>query len=65
MTAPLLVIHGTRDDVVPFRLGRELYDRAPGRKEFLSIDGGGHNDLFAAHADEIWEDVRKFLQSLG
>jgi len=64
VTAPLLVIHGTRDEVVPFSLGRSLYDLAPGRKEFVAIEGGGHNDLLALHGGELRDAVWRFLGRL-
>ncbi len=43
--APLLIIHGDRDEVVPYRLGRELYDIAPEPKRFFTAEGCGHNDI--------------------
>ena len=42
---PLLIVHGDRDDVIPFRFGRELFDLANQPKTFVRIAGGGHNDL--------------------
>ncbi len=62
--APICVVHGTRDEVVPFRLGRRLFDLAPGKKDLVAIEGGGHNDLLASHADELWSGVSRFLASL-
>ncbi len=42
---PLFQCHGTSDQVVPFELGRKLFDAAPGRmKHFYEIAGGRHND---------------------
>ena len=64
VAAPVLVIHGTDDEIAPFELGRRLFESAPGRKELVAIRGGGHNDLWALHADEIWGAVRRFLASL-
>jgi len=62
--APVLIVHGTDDEIAPFELGRRLYDMAPGRKELAAIRGGGHNDLWALHEDEVWDAVRRFLESL-
>ena len=45
VTAPLLVIHGDRDSIVPIRFGRRLYEAAKGSKDFLVIPDGGHNNL--------------------
>ncbi|TNE31171.1 MAG: alpha/beta hydrolase [Alphaproteobacteria bacterium] len=43
---PLLVIHGTDDNIVPQAEGAGLYNAAPQPKAFASIDGGGHNNLW-------------------
>jgi hypothetical protein len=64
VSAPVLIVHGTDDEVVPFALGRRLFERAPGRKEFAAIEGGGHNDLMALHGEELWHDVARFLATL-
>ncbi|GMO63781.1 MAG: alpha/beta hydrolase [Rickettsiales bacterium] len=42
----LLIIHGTKDQVVPFSMADELYKIAPTtQKRLYGIDGGGHNNL--------------------
>lgn len=41
---PTLIIHGTRDSVIPFELGQALAAAIPGAK-FLPIEGADHNDL--------------------
>ena len=42
---PLLQSHGTGDTVVPFELGRQLFDAAPATpKQFVSMPGVGHSD---------------------
>ena len=42
LSIPLLVIHSTTDEVIPFHLGRKLYNAANEPKQFLEIQGG-HN----------------------
>lgn len=42
---PVRMIHGTNDWVVPYHLGRRLYEEAHSNKEFITIEGAGHNDL--------------------
>ena len=64
VAAPVLVIHGTADDIAPIRLGRRLFERVPGRRQFVPIEGGGHNDLWALHEDEVWSAARRFLETL-
>src|SRR5690554_4560840 len=36
---PLLVVHSTEDDVVPFDMGRKIYETARQPKSFYEIDG--------------------------
>jgi alpha-beta hydrolase superfamily lysophospholipase len=55
---PVLVIHGTADEVVPQRLGRELAGRFPSAR-FVSIEGGHHNDLW--DRPEVLEQAAAFL----
>ncbi len=42
---PLLLIHGTEDEIIPFEMGRELFDLAPEPKQFREVPGAGHNDI--------------------
>ena len=43
--APLLVMHGDRDRVVPVRYGRTLFNAAPEPKEGWFAPEAGHEDL--------------------
>jgi uncharacterized protein len=45
VTAPVLVLHGDRDDIVPITQGERLYELITAPKRFVRIPGGGHNDL--------------------
>jgi pimeloyl-ACP methyl ester carboxylesterase len=47
VTAPLLVVHGDEDTVVPIRLGERLYAKIQALKHFVRVAGGGHSDLGA------------------
>lgn len=60
---PLLVVHGDADEVVPFWHGRKLYEAYQGPKEFLTLEGVGHNDLWPASGDEVREAVSQFAKS--
>ena len=53
--APLLIIHGTSDFIVPIHHGRDLFARANEPKEFRSYEGYGHMDLInsGAYADAV------------
>ncbi len=65
LTCPKLIIHGDRDEVVPFRLGRRLYDLALPPKEFYEVAGAGHNDLIRTASTEYTKRLRDFLSHLG
>ena len=40
--APLLILHGEQDRVVPIGLGRRLFEAAPGPKRFVGLPNTGH-----------------------
>lgn len=45
--SPLLVVHGANDSLIPYDLGRRLYEAATGRKHFLLVEGGSHFSTMA------------------
>lgn len=55
---PLLQSHGTADEVVPYPMGRALYEAAPGDKQFLTFEGLEHND---PHPAAYYETLRQFV----
>ncbi|MGH9162359.1 MAG: alpha/beta hydrolase [Vicinamibacteraceae bacterium] len=62
VTCPILALHGTADSVVPFRVGRNLFERiASPRKRFLAIDGGDHNDPVPRQAERYWHAVEQLV----
>jgi hypothetical protein len=64
VTAPALVLHGTADSVIPFRMGERLYGGLRGPKRFHAIPGGDHNDLSPRDGEAYWEAVRAFVADL-
>lgn len=45
VTAPILIMQGLNDRVIPPALGQKLFDAASEPKELHQLDGYGHNDL--------------------
>lgn len=46
ITNPLIVLHGTKDRVVPYHSGLKLFEKAGSEnKTMVTIPGGRHNDL--------------------
>ena len=64
LTVPLLVLHGDRDEVVPFAQGRRVFEAAPGPKRFFAIPRAGHNDTYLVGGEAYWRAVRDFLETL-
>src|SRR5688500_14965332 len=59
---PVLVIHGTRDRVVPVEHGRRLFEAARQPKRLAIVKGGRHSDLWDRG---LWATVLEFLDENG
>ncbi|XP_012720240.1 alpha/beta hydrolase domain-containing protein 17A [Fundulus heteroclitus] len=55
ITSPVLIIHGTEDEVIDFSHGLALYERCPKAVEPLWVEGAGHNDieLYSQYLDRL------------
>ncbi len=54
VTAPILLLHGTADTVIPATYGRRLAAAVPGQKRYVEYPEGGHVNLFEFGAlDEV------------
>ncbi|XP_051919981.1 alpha/beta hydrolase domain-containing protein 17C [Hippocampus zosterae] len=55
MASPVLVIHGTEDEVIDFSHGLAMYERCPRAVEPLWVEGAGHNDieLYAQYLERL------------
>jgi fermentation-respiration switch protein FrsA (DUF1100 family) len=58
VTAPVLVLHGARDTVVPIAYGERLYALIGAPKKFVRFPEGHHSDLDTYGAQAA---VRDFL----
>jgi fermentation-respiration switch protein FrsA (DUF1100 family) len=47
VTAPVMIMHGVHDRVVPYAMGEQLFDLANQPKHFVRFLDGGHEDLDA------------------
>ena len=63
-TRPVLVVHAERDTVIPFALGRELFERLEAPKTFVTLTGGDHNDLYQQTNTAYWDPVHRFIAGL-
>jgi fermentation-respiration switch protein FrsA (DUF1100 family) len=62
--APILIIHGTRDEVIPFELGKALFDAAHEPKSFWELDGSGHNDILQTAGPAYRRRLQEFYTAL-
>jgi pimeloyl-ACP methyl ester carboxylesterase len=63
LEVPLLVVHGTRDGIIPFSEGRKLYRASAPGTDFLAIEGAGHNDLLSVAGTPYLESLGKRLRA--
>jgi fermentation-respiration switch protein FrsA (DUF1100 family) len=51
--APLLIVHGERDGIIPVKFGRVLFERAKEPKVGRFLPEAGHNDLYEHGAASV------------
>jgi fermentation-respiration switch protein FrsA (DUF1100 family) len=64
VSTPLLVVHGERDELVPFADGKALYEAARGIKSWYPIPGAGHNDTYVVGGERYFHRLAAFAASL-
>jgi uncharacterized protein len=57
---PILIIHSTEDKVIPFAMGKKVFDKANSPKEFFEIKGE-HLAAPGLYTKEIWDKIKKML----
>lgn len=61
LTAPLLVVAGSRDQIVPVSHSRRLFAAAPEPKRLVVLDGADHNDHDLHAGPRLVGELRAFL----
>lgn len=64
VNSPVLIIHGRRDELIPFSMGEALYGAAPGPKTLAPLDSAGHNDILLVEREAYLRSLQTFLASL-
>lgn len=59
--APILIIHGRDDDVVPIAHGEALLAATRAPKMFLFVDDAGHDDLIETAGETYWSALERFM----
>ncbi|XP_053203638.1 alpha/beta hydrolase domain-containing protein 17B-like [Panonychus citri] len=55
ITSPVLVIHGTEDEIIDFSHGLAMHEKCPRAVEPLWLEGAGHNDVesYGQYSDRL------------
>jgi fermentation-respiration switch protein FrsA (DUF1100 family) len=62
--APVLFVHGDRDEVIPLRLGQRLFAAAHEPKSFWLVPGAGHNDICETAGASYRQHLQSFYERL-
>lgn len=57
--SPVVIFHAIQDDIVPFELGKKLYELINSKKKFMAIDGNFH---IALSPEFLLDNINKFLE---
>jgi abhydrolase domain-containing protein 17 len=61
---PVLVIHGTDDNIIPLWHGEKLFKAANQPKYNFWVEGAGHNDLTFKAGDNYWRAIKNFVGTI-
>ncbi len=64
LQVPKLFVHSAEDEIVPFRMGRRLFEQAVEPKSFLRIHGS-HNESWTHSRSSYEAGLRRFLTDVG
>lgn len=62
--APLLIIHGAQDHIIPVEMGKRLFKSAPHPKRFYSVPQASHNDVYVVGQREYLRQIEEFLDGM-
>ncbi len=60
---PVLILHGTEDEMIPVEMAYELYEAANCPKELMIVEGAGHAQAPDKDPDGYYKTIFRFLDS--
>ena len=63
IAAPVLMIHGEADTIIPIAHGRRLHRALPAGTRFVAVPRTGHNDLLGRAM--VWDELGAFFRSVA
>jgi alpha-beta hydrolase superfamily lysophospholipase len=64
LQVPLLLMHGTADEVIPCWMGHEIFGACPTEKKLHIVDGGLHKNLYLLDPDTLTWQISQFIADL-
>jgi len=61
LNVPVLIVHGTQDQLVPFEVHAKMFEARVPNVELLAVDGGEHVAIFT-HRNMVRTKVIDFMQ---
>ncbi|MEV6432498.1 alpha/beta hydrolase [Nocardia sp. NPDC051463] len=65
LRAPVLLMHGDQDELLPLRHAERLYAAAPEPKRLVVVPGAGHNDLITQCGWDWAGTIRDWAEAAG
>ena len=63
---PVLILHGTHDEVIPYAMGKTIFSQIPGtHKKLVTITNGFHNNLEFVDPETYWKAIGNFIIDLN
>jgi fermentation-respiration switch protein FrsA (DUF1100 family) len=63
VACPKLFVHSPVDEVVPYKLGRRLFEAAPEPKQFYEVARASHNETYIVGGKAYYNALRQFVES--
>ncbi|OFZ25736.1 MAG: hypothetical protein A2181_00295 [Bdellovibrionales bacterium RIFOXYA1_FULL_38_20] len=65
LSIPILVVHGTSDQTIPFKHGKDVFGQlGTAKKWFWEIEGGNHIDIFMRHDGKYRKQFLELLETI-
>jgi alpha-beta hydrolase superfamily lysophospholipase len=64
LKVPLMIIHGSSDEVVPAWMAQALYDACPSMKRIYMVEGALHKTCYDVDSDRLIWAVNQFIADL-
>ena len=64
ISCPIMMVHGKKDSVVPYRMSENLEAAVRAPLTRLDISTAGHSDLFTKGGERLWHAIYEFIDHL-